>query len=228
MLRRENRLPSLILPNENGGATMFSYKRNFFEYTRRPVREVRVGSVGLGGHHPIVVQSMLTSDTMDTDSCLKEAMELVDCGCQIVRITAPTVKDAANLEFIRKGLDQLGCNVPIVADIHFKPEAAMEAAKWVEKIRINPGNFSDRKKFIIRSYTDQEYNEELRRIEQTFLPLLEFCSKRKIALRIGTNHGSLSDRIMNRYGTALMVWSKVLWNMQRFVENTAFMTLSFR
>ncbi|CAI9084761.1 4-hydroxy-3-methylbut-2-en-1-yl diphosphate synthase [Candidatus Methylacidiphilum fumarolicum] len=179
---------------------MFSYKRNFFEYTRRPVREVRVGSVGLGGPHPIVVQSMLTSDTMDTDSCLKEAMELVDCGCQIVRITAPTVKDASNLEFIRKGLDQLGCNVPIVADIHFKPEAAMEAAKWVEKIRINPGNFSDRKKFIIRSYTDQEYNEELRRIEQTFLPLLEFCSKRKIALRIGTNHGSLSDRIMNRYG----------------------------
>ncbi|TFE71133.1 (E)-4-hydroxy-3-methylbut-2-enyl-diphosphate synthase [Methylacidiphilum caldifontis] len=179
---------------------MFSYRKNFFRYEQRSTREVAVGKARLGGSNPIVVQSMLTSDTMDTDACLKETLELVESGCQIVRITAPTVKDASNLEFIRKGLNQLGCDVPLVADIHFKPEAAMEAAKWVEKVRINPGNFVDRKKFIIRSYTDEEYNRELQRIEEAFLPLLKLCKKRKIALRIGTNHGSLSDRIMNRYG----------------------------
>jgi (E)-4-hydroxy-3-methylbut-2-enyl-diphosphate synthase len=159
-----------------------------------------VGRVIMGGDNPIVLQSMLTCDTMDTAACVKQTLELVKVGCQVVRITAPTVKDAANLKNIKKELLAAGCDVPLVADIHFKPEAAMEAAQWVEKVRINPGNFADKKKFDIREYTDEQYAEELARIEQTFTPLVKLCQERRIAMRIGTNHGSLSDRIMNRYG----------------------------
>ena len=121
-------------------------------------------------------------------------------GCEIVRITAPTVKDARNLEHIVRGLRARDCDVPIVADIHFKPEAAMEAAKWVEKVRINPGNYADSKKFVIREYSDDQYAAELNRIRERFTPLVDLCKERGIAMRIGTNHGSLSDRIMNRYG----------------------------
>lgn len=161
---------------------------------------MNVGGVAIGGIHPIRVQSMLTCDTMDTEKCIDQSLALVAVGCEIVRITAPTVKDAANLEKIANGLRGRGSNVPLVADIHFKPEAAMEAAKWVEKVRINPGNYADKKKFAVREYTDQEYEEELARLREKFSPLVEFCKKRGIALRIGTNHGSLSDRIMNRYG----------------------------
>jgi len=128
------------------------------------------------------------------------SLELVAVGCEIVRITAPTVRDAANLENIVKGLRDRGCDVPIVADIHFKPEAAMEAAKWVEKVRINPGNYADSKKFKILEYTDAEYGAELERIRERFTPLVRFCKEHGRAMRIGTNHGSLSDRIMNRYG----------------------------
>ncbi|PYL50207.1 MAG: 4-hydroxy-3-methylbut-2-en-1-yl diphosphate synthase, partial [Verrucomicrobia bacterium] len=130
----------------------------------------------------------------------QQTMELAEAGCEIVRITAPTVKDARNLEHIVKGLREGGCDVPIVADIHFKPEAAMEAAKWVEKVRINPGNYADSKKFAIREYTDDQYTAELNRIRERFSPLVELCKTRGIAMRIGTNHGSLSDRILNRYG----------------------------
>jgi (E)-4-hydroxy-3-methylbut-2-enyl-diphosphate synthase len=143
---------------------------------------------------------MITSDTMDTAASVKQTLELVKVGCEIVRITAPTIKDAANLQKIKKELLAAGCDVPIVADIHFKPDAALEAAQWVEKVRINPGNFADKKKFAIREYTDEQYAEELGRIEETFTPLVKICAERKIAIRIGTNHGSLSDRIMNRYG----------------------------
>ncbi len=174
-------------------------------YQRRSTREVVVGDpanggVVIGGNHPVVKQSMLTCDTMDTAACVQQTLELVEVGCQIVRITAPTVKDAANLKNIVAELRQRGCNVPIVADIHFKPEAAMEAAKWVEKVRINPGNYADKKKFAIREYTDDQYAEELCRIEEQFTPLVKLCKELGRALRIGTNHGSLSDRIMNRYG----------------------------
>jgi (E)-4-hydroxy-3-methylbut-2-enyl-diphosphate synthase len=167
---------------------------------RRTTREVEVGNVGIGGDNPIRVQSMITCDTMDTEASIQQTIELADAGCEIVRITAPTVKDARNLEHIVKGLQERGCDVPIVADIHFKPEAAMEAAKWVEKVRINPGNYADSKKFVIREYTDEQYAAELARIRERFSPLVELCKKRGIAMRIGTNHGSLSDRIMNRYG----------------------------
>ena len=174
-------------------------------YQRRPTREIVVGDparggVVLGGRHPIVQQSMLTCDTMDTVLCVKQTLELVAVGCQLVRITAPTVKDAANLQHIVAALRQQGCYVPIVADIHFKPEAALEAVKWVEVVRVNPGNYADSKKFAIKEYNDDQYAAELRRIEEKFTPLVLEAKRLKRCLRIGTNHGSLSDRIMNRYG----------------------------
>ncbi|NCY20700.1 4-hydroxy-3-methylbut-2-en-1-yl diphosphate synthase, partial [bacterium] len=179
---------------------MKSYCASPYRYARRITREVKVGKVGIGGTNPIRVQSMITCDTMDTAASVKQTLDLVKVGCEIVRITAPTVKDAANLQHIKKELAAAGCDVPIVADIHFKPDAAMEAAQWVDKVRINPGNFADKKKFAVREYTDDQYAEELARIEETFVPLVKLCLERKIAMRIGTNHGSLSDRIMNRYG----------------------------
>jgi (E)-4-hydroxy-3-methylbut-2-enyl-diphosphate synthase len=174
-------------------------------HRRRLTREVVVGDparggVIIGGQHPVVVQSMITCDTMDTARAIQESLDLVAVGCQLVRITAPTVKDAANLQHIVAGLRERGCWVPVVADIHFKPEAAMEAVKWVEKIRVNPGNYADSKKFAIKEYTDDAYAAELRRIEERFTPLVLECKRLGRALRIGTNHGSLSDRIMNRYG----------------------------
>jgi (E)-4-hydroxy-3-methylbut-2-enyl-diphosphate synthase len=176
------------------------YCPDLYRYQRRATRAVMVGKVGVGGSNPIRVQSMLTCDTMDTEQCIGQTLALVDVGCEIVRITAPTVKDAANLQHIVAGLQAKGCDVPIVADIHFKPEAAMEAAKWVHKVRINPGNYADSKKFKIIEYTDEQYEAELGRIRERFAPLVTLSKQRGIALRIGTNHGSLSDRIMNRYG----------------------------
>jgi (E)-4-hydroxy-3-methylbut-2-enyl-diphosphate synthase len=177
-----------------------SFCENPFVYRRRKTREVKIGIVGVGGDNPIRVQSMITCDTMDTGASIQQTIELVNVGCEIVRITAPTVKDARNLEHIVKGLRERDCNVPIVADIHFKPETAMEAAKWVDKVRINPGNYADSKKFVIREYSDEQYAGELNRIRERFSPLVDLCKKRGIAMRIGTNHGSLSDRILNRYG----------------------------
>ncbi len=176
------------------------YTPSPFAAKRRRTREVRVGNVGVGGDNPIRVQSMLTSDTRDTESCVREALELVAVGCEIVRVTAQTRQIAANLENIAAGIRSAGSDVPLVADIHFKPDAALEAARWVEKVRVNPGNYADKKKFQIREYTDAEYAEELERIEAEFSPLVKLCRERGVAMRIGTNHGSLSDRIMNRYG----------------------------
>src|SRR5215469_10446991 len=181
------------------------YCESPYFYQRRKTREVVIGDpknggVIVGGEHPVVVQSMLTCDTMDTAECVKQTLELVAVGCQLVRITAPTVKDAANLQNIVAELHKRGCNVPIGADIHFKPEAAMEAVKWVEVVRGNPGNHADSKKFATKEYTDEQYAAELKRIEEKFTPLVVESKRLNRALRIGTNHGSLSDRIMNRYG----------------------------
>lgn len=176
------------------------YCSSLYQYQRRVSRVVTIGSLAMGGEHPVRVQSMLTSDTMDTEACVRETLELVAAGCELVRITAPTVKDAANLKNIHAALRAAKCPVPLVADIHFKPEAAMEAALWVEKVRINPGNFADSKKFNIREYSDLEYEAELERIRERFTPLVKRCQERGVAMRIGTNHGSLSDRIMNRFG----------------------------
>jgi (E)-4-hydroxy-3-methylbut-2-enyl-diphosphate synthase len=177
-----------------------NYCDNPYQYQRRLTREVMVGRVGIGGANPIRIQSMITCDTMDTEASIAQTIELAEAGCEIVRITAPTVKDSANLQNIVSGLRERGCEVPIVADIHFKPEAAMEAARWVEKVRINPGNYADSKKFKILEYTDEQYAAELERIRERFTPLVKLCKELGRAMRIGTNHGSLSDRIMNRYG----------------------------
>jgi (E)-4-hydroxy-3-methylbut-2-enyl-diphosphate synthase len=181
------------------------YCESPYRFQRRPTREVVIGNpqhggVTIGGDHPVVMQSMLTCDTMDTAECVRQTLELVAVGCQLVRITAPTVKDAANLQNIVADLRRRDCWVPIVADIHFKPEAAMEAVKWVEVVRVNPGNYADSKKFAVKEYTEDQYAAELKRIEEKFAPLVKECIRLRRALRIGTNHGSLSDRIMNRYG----------------------------
>ncbi len=181
------------------------YCESPYFYQRRKTREVVIGDpknggVIIGGGHPVVMQSMLTCDTMDTAECVRQTLELVAAGCQLVRITAPTVKDAANLQNIVRELRAQNCPVPIVADIHFKPEAAMEAVKWVEVVRVNPGNYADSKKFATKEYTDEQYAAELKRIEEKFAPLVLEAGRLKRCLRIGTNHGSLSDRIMNRYG----------------------------
>src|SRR5450432_468474 len=176
-----------------------------FFYHRRKTREIVIGDPKnggfiMGGDHPVVKQSMLTCDTMDTALSVKQSLELVAAACQLVRINAPTVKDAANLQNIVAELRKQGCNVPIVADIHFKPDAAMEAVKWVEVVRVNPGNYADSKKFATKEYTDEQYAAELKRIEEKFTPLVLAAKKLTRCLRIGTNHGSLSDRIMNRFG----------------------------
>jgi len=181
------------------------YCESPFFHRRRQTREIVIGDPKnggfiIGGNHPVVKQSMLTCDTMDTALSVKQTLELVAVGCQLVRITAPTVKDAANLQNIVAELRQQGCIVPIVADIHFKPDAAMEAVKWVEVVRVNPGNYADTKKFAIKEYNDEQYADELKRIEEKFSPLVLAAKKLKRCIRIGTNHGSLSDRIMNRYG----------------------------
>jgi len=176
------------------------YCPDLLHYQRRMTREVLVGNVGVGGANPIRVQSMITSDTRDTAACVAEVLGLAEAGCEIVRITAQTRIYAANLENIAREVRAAGCRVPLVADIHFKPDAAMEAAKWVEKVRVNPGNYVDKKKFEIREYSDSQYAGELERIREQFIPLVHLCKDLGRAMRIGTNHGSLSDRIMNRYG----------------------------
>src|SRR5215468_10169476 len=201
-------------------------------FKRRRTREVVVGDpsrggVVMGGDNPVVMQSMLTCDTMDTGECVKQTLELVAVGCQIVRITAPTVKDAANLQNIVAELRARGCNVPIVADIHFKPEAAMEAAKWVEMVRINPGNYADSKKFAIKEYTDDQYAAELKRIEEKFTPLVKLCQELGRAMRIGTNHGSLSDRIMNRFGDTPLGMVESALEFARIARKNGFQNFKF-
>jgi (E)-4-hydroxy-3-methylbut-2-enyl-diphosphate synthase len=177
-----------------------TYCENLFFWQRRLTREVKVGRVGVGGDNPIRVQTMLISDTMNTEACVREAIPIIEAGCEILRITAPSINDAKNLKNIVAELRQRGLNTPIVADIHFVPAAALEAANWCEKVRINPGNYADRKKFAAREYTDRQYAEELERLDKAFTPLVLRCKQLGRAMRIGTNHGSLSDRIMNRYG----------------------------
>ncbi len=177
-----------------------SYSPSPLNTERRFTREAQAGTVGIGGDNPIRVQSMLTSDTRETEACVEEALGLARAGCEIVRVTAQTRKIAANLENIHAGIRKHDIGVPIVADIHFKPDAAMEAVKWVEKVRVNPGNYADKKKFAVIEYTNEDYAAELQRIDEEFTPLVLEAKKRGVGMRIGTNHGSLSDRIMNRFG----------------------------
>ncbi len=180
--------------------TLPAYCPDTFAYHRRKTREVKVGDVGIGGDNPIRIQSMTISDTMDTAATAAETIELVEAGCEIVRITAPSLNEAENLRHIKAELKRQGVKVPIIADIHFTPNAALLAAEYVEKVRINPGNYADKKKFAEREYTDREYEAELERIEARFKPLVLKVKQYGVAMRIGTNHGSLSDRIMNRFG----------------------------
>ncbi len=173
---------------------------DLFSYKRRQTREVMIGNVGIGGNNPIRVQSMTTVDTMDTQGSIDQSIRMIEAGCEIVRITAPSLKEAKNLQKIKDGLRERGYNTPLVADIHFTPNAAEMAAKIVEKVRVNPGNYADKKKFESLEYTDASYQAELDRIREKFEPLVKICKEHKTAMRIGTNHGSLSDRIMSRYG----------------------------
>ena len=207
--------------------SMFQFNREPSTCQRRLTREVNVGNVAVGGHNPIRVQSMITCDTMDTAACIEQTMDLVSVGCEIVRITAPTVKDAKNLQLIKQGLLERGCDVPIVADIHFKPEAAMEAARWVDKVRINPGNYADSKKFAVKEYTDAQYEAELDRVRERFSPLVKLCQEREISIRIGTNHGSLSDRIMNRYGDTPLGMVESAFEFARIARDLGYHHLIF-
>ena len=176
------------------------YALSHLSYQRIPSQEVMVGNVGIGGNNPIRIQSMTTTDTMDTLGTVEQSLKMVAAGCEIVRITAPSKNEAHNLAEIKKELRRRGCDAPLVADIHFTPNAAEIAARIVEKVRVNPGNYADKKKFKEIEYTDASYQEELERIYGRFSPLVKICKEEGTAMRVGTNHGSLSDRIMSRYG----------------------------
>ena len=176
------------------------YCNSLTDYSRFKTREVTIGNVKMGGDNPIVIQSMTTTDTMDTMATVNQSIRMIEAGCELVRITAPSKKEAENLRNIKAELVKRGYNTPIVADIHFTPNAAEIAAKIVEKVRVNPGNYADKKKFNVIEYTDAQYQEELDRIREKFTPLVKICKEHGTAMRIGTNHGSLSDRIMSRYG----------------------------
>jgi len=176
------------------------YCTSLTEYTRFETREVRIGDLLMGGKNPIRVQSMTTTDTMDTSATVAQSIRMIEAGCELVRITAPSLKEAQNLEEIKKELRKAGYHTPLVADIHFTPNAAELAARIVEKVRVNPGNYADKKRFETIDYTDAAYEAELERIRERFVPLVRICKEYGTAMRIGTNHGSLSDRIMSRYG----------------------------
>src|SRR6266576_7047228 len=176
------------------------YCNSLTQYNRLKTLEVKIGDLLLGNGHPIRVQTMTTTDTMDTLATVEQSIRCIEAGSELIRITAPSKKEAENLLAIKNELRKCGYNTPIVADIHFTPNAAEIAARIVEKVRVNPGNYIDKKKFEVKEYSDSEYNEEIDRIRERFTPLLKICKEYGTAMRIGTNHGSLSDRIMSRYG----------------------------
>ena len=174
--------------------------KNLFKYNRRTSIPVKIGNIEMGGNNPIRIQSMTTTDTMDTNATVNQSIRMINAGCELVRVTAPSIKDAKNLRNIKDELNKKGYNVPLVADIHFTPNAAEIAAEIVEKVRINPGNYADKKKFQQIEYDDKSYNDEIERIYERVSPLIKICKTNGTAMRIGTNHGSLSDRIMSRFG----------------------------
>jgi (E)-4-hydroxy-3-methylbut-2-enyl-diphosphate synthase len=176
------------------------YSESLTSYKRIHTRAVKVGNLIIGGGHPIRVQTMTTTDTMDTDATVAQVIRCIEAGAELVRVTAPSKKEAENLANIKAILHSKGYHTPLVADIHFTPNAAEIAARIVEKVRVNPGNYVDKKKFEQIDYTDAEYLEEIERIRERFSPLVLICKEHGTAMRIGTNHGSLSDRIMSRYG----------------------------
>jgi (E)-4-hydroxy-3-methylbut-2-enyl-diphosphate synthase len=189
-------MENLSVKHELGGG----YCNSLTQYSRFLTREVKIGDIALGGHNPIRIQSMTTTDTMDTIGTVEQTIRMVESGCEYVRITAPSIKEAENLANIKKELRFRGYDVPLIADIHFTPNAAEMAARIVEKVRVNPGNYADKKKFENLEYTHDAYTAELERINKKFIPLIKICKEYGTAMRIGTNHGSLSDRIMSHYG----------------------------
>ena len=177
-----------------------AYCQDYYNRHRFETKTVAIGKLKIGGNNPVLIQSMTTTDTMDTDSSINQTIRMVDAGCELVRLTAPSKKEAENLRLIKKGLKKKKYSIPLVADIHFTPNAAEIAALHVEKVRVNPGNYADKKKFENIEYTDESYNTELVRIEKKFTPLVLLCKDNGTAMRIGVNHGSLSDRILSRFG----------------------------
>src|SRR3990167_113032 len=199
------------------------YCEKVFATTRRKTREVLVGTVGIGGDNPIRVQSMTTSNTRDVDATVDKILRLEQAGCEIARVTLQGMKEADACEKIKNALLQKGCLLPLVADIHFYPPAALRVVEFVDKVRINPGNFADKRAlFIQKDYTDTAYLEELQKIEEAFSPLVLKCKALKKALRIGTNHGSLSDRIMNRYGDTVHGMLESAFEFARICRNLDF------
>ena len=188
------------MPKFEAMNTNHNYCASLTAYQRYRSHEVKVGSIGVGGDNPIRLQSMTTTNTMDTDATVAQSIRMIDAGCEIVRITAPSKREAENLLNIKNELHKRGYDTPLVADIHFTPVAAEIAARIVEKVRVNPGNYADKKKFQEIAYTEESYQAELERIAKRFTPLVEICKEEGTAMRIGTNHGSLSDRILSRYG----------------------------
>src|SRR6186997_2685275 len=180
------------------------YCESLTEYKRLLTKEVKIGDLSLGNFHPIRVQTMTTTDTMDTIATVEQSIRCIEAGSELIRITAPSKKEAENLLNIKNELRKRGYTTPLVADIHFTPNAAEIAARIVEKVRVNPGNYVDKKKFELLEYSDAEYLEEIERIRERFTPLVKICQEYGTAMRIGTNHGSLSDRIMSRYGDTAM------------------------
>ncbi len=198
------------------------YCNSLTSYSRFKTREVSVGNIKIGGDNAIVVQSMTTTDTMDTEATVNQSIRMIEAGCQLVRITAPSKRDAENLRNIKAELVKRGYNTPLVADIHFTPNAAEIAAQIVEKVRVNPGNYADKKKFEHIEYTEDEYSAEIERIRKRFTPLVQLCKAHGTAMRIGTNHGSLSDRILSRYGDTPLGMVESAMEFLRICESEGF------
>src|SRR5256714_10952911 len=201
---------------------MYLYSESLTEFKRLKTLEVQIGDLKLGNFHPIRIQTMTTPDTMDTLATVEQAIRCIEAGSELVRITAPSKREAENLLNIKNELRKRGYTTPLVADIHFTPNAAEIAARIVEKVRINPGNYVDKKKFELIEYTDAEYLEEIERIRDRFSPLVKICKEYGTAMRIGTNHGSLSDRIMSRYGDTPMGMVESAMEFLRIARNESY------
>lgn len=208
-------------------ALRLRYVPDAYSYRRRKTRVVMVGKVGVGGGEPVRLQSMTTTDTLDAEATFRQSVRMIEAGCELVRITAPTVEDARAIGKVKEKLVKAGFDAPLVADIHFNPAAAFEAAEFCEKVRINPGNFVDTKRFAVKEYTDAAYAAELARIEEKFTPLVEKLKRLKRACRIGANHGSLSDRIMNRYGDSALGMVESALEFARIAEKNGYRDLVF-
>ena len=203
----------------------FQYCNSLTAYSRFKTREVKCGDVGIGGANPIRIQTMTTTDTMNTLATVEQCIRCIEAGSELVRITAPSINEAKNLENIKNELRMRGFTTPLVADIHFTPNAAEVAARIVEKVRINPGNYADKKKFQVIEYTNAEYQEEIDRIREKFIPLVRICKEYGTAMRIGTNHGSLSDRIMSRYGDTPLGMVESAFEFLRIAEDEGYFNI---